>query len=64
MRPLPGFLSPPLNRVRMAIAVSGKNFCLSATKYSVVSNSETVEEIDTKLVLSRVHYSGSTESWS
>ena len=41
---------PGLDRVRGAIVVSGKNLCLSVTQFSVVCNSETVEEIDTKLV--------------
>ena len=47
---------PRLDRVRGAIVVSGKNLCLSVTQFSVVCNSETVEEIDTKLVLSRLQH--------
>ena len=50
------FIVPRLDRVRGAIVVSGKNLCLSVTQFSVVCNSETVEEIDTKLVLSRLQH--------
>ena len=46
-----GLIVPCLDRVRGAIVVSGKNLCLSVTQFSVLCNSETVEEIDTKLVL-------------
>ena len=44
------FNCPP-PRVRGAIVVSGKNLCLSVTQFLMACNSETVEEIDTKLVL-------------
>ena len=39
-----------------AVAVSGKKFFLSNTKFFVVYNSQTVEEIDTKLILPRLQH--------
>ena len=45
---------PRLDRVRGAIVVSGKNLCLSVTQFLMACNSETVEEINTKLVLPRL----------
>ena len=47
---------PRLDRVRGAIVVSGKNLCLSVTQFLMACNSETVEEIDTKLVLPRLQH--------
>ena len=46
----------PLDRVRGAIVVSGKNLCLSVTQFLMACNSETVEKIDTKLVLPRLQH--------
>ena len=42
--------------MRGAIVVSGKNLCLSVTQFLMACNSETVEEIDTKLVLPRLQH--------
>ena len=52
----PFFVVPLLDRVRGAIVVSGKNLCLSVTQFLMACNSETVEEIDTKLVLPRLQH--------
>ena len=46
---------PRLDRVRGAV-VSGKNLCLSVTQFLMACNLETVEEIDTKLVLPRLQH--------
>ena len=47
---------PRLDRVWGAIVVSGKNLCLSVTQFLMACNSETVEEIDTKLVPPRLQH--------
>ena len=47
---------PRLDSVRGAIVVSGKNLCLSITQFLMACDSETVEEIDTKLVLPRLQH--------
>ena len=50
------FIVPHLDRVWGTIVVSGKNLCLSVTKFLMACNSETLEEIDTKLVLTRLQH--------
>ena len=50
------FIVPRLDRVRGAIVVSGKNLCLSVTQFLMACDSETVEEVDTKLVLPRLQH--------
>ena len=50
------FLLSPASIERVTIVVSGKNLCLSVTQFLMACNSETVEEIDTKLVPPRLQH--------
>ena len=49
-------LLSPASIERGTIVVSGKNLCLSVTQFLMACSSETVEEIDTKLVPPRLQH--------